>query len=199
MMVNSEGIQPDPEKVEALDGLERPKNKSELTSFLCMMQSVSEFIQSFSRKVAPLREFSKQKKGSNGKTNTKNAFNKSYRNSEKLYYYDTLIYINLYIFTDAHKTGLWAILAQGDSLENARPVAVASTTTTDAEQRYPQIDLEGLAIDYALYRFRQYILGSPKTIYVVADHMPLCSVFNGTRIGSIRTERYKQRNQDVRF
>ena len=61
MMVNSEGIQPDPEKVEALDGLERPKNKSELTSFLCMMQSVSEFIPAFSRKVAPLRELSKQK------------------------------------------------------------------------------------------------------------------------------------------
>ena len=50
----------------------------------------------------------------------------------------------IYLFTDAHKTGLGAILAQGDSVETARPVAIASRTTTDAEKNYPQIDLEGL-------------------------------------------------------
>ena len=84
-------------------------------------------------------------------------------------------------------------------MENALPVAVASRTTTESEKRYPQIDLEGLGIDYALYRFRNYIVGSPSTITVVTDHQPLCAVFNGNRTGSIRTERYKQRNQDIKF
>ena len=61
MLVNAEGVQPDPEKVEALEGLEPPKNKDELLSFLCMMQSVSDFIPAFSQKAATLRELTKER------------------------------------------------------------------------------------------------------------------------------------------
>ena len=200
MLINSEGVQPDPEKVEALEGLEPPKNKEELSSFLCMMQSVAEFIPSFSRKAAPLRELGKQKGRFKWESKHQKCFQQllsEFRKDVLLRYYD--MNLPIYIFTDAHKTGLGAILAQGESLETARPVAVASRSTTDAEQRYPQIDLEGLGIDYALYRFRQYLVGAPRTVTVVTDHMPLCSIFNGTRTGSIRTERYKQRNQDIKF
>ena len=105
----------------------------------------------------------------------------------------------IFIFTDAHITGLGAILAQGDDIDTAKPVAVASRGTTDSESRYPQIDLEGLGVDFGLKRFRNYLIGSPKAITIVTDHMPLCSVFNSNRVGSIRTERYKLRNQDVQF
>ena len=103
------------------------------------------------------------------------------------------------LFTDAHKTGLGAMLAQGDSFENAKPVAIASRTTNTSEQKYPQIDLEALAIDFALRRFRHYIVGFPTKIQVITDHQPLCSIFNGKRQGSIRTERIKLRHQDIRF
>ena len=58
-----------------------------------------------------------------------------------------------FLFTDAHKTGLGAMLAQEDSIENAKPMAIASRTTNTSEQKYPQIDLEALAIDFALRRF----------------------------------------------
>ena len=104
-----------------------------------------------------------------------------------------------FLFTDAHKTGLGAMLAQGDSIENAKPMAIASRTTNTSEQKYPQIDLEALAIDFVLRRFRHYIVGSPTKIQVITDHQPLCSIFNGKRQGSIRTERIKLRHQDIRF
>lgn len=104
-----------------------------------------------------------------------------------------------FIFTDAHKTGVGAMLAQGDSVENARPVTIASRTTNSSEKRYPQIDLEALGIDFALRRFRNYIVGSPTKIQVITDHQPLCAIFNGKRQGSIRTERIKLRHQDIRF
>ena len=84
-------------------------------------------------------------------------------------------------------------------METARPVAVASRTTTPAETRYPQLDLEALGLDFALRRFRNYIVGAPTTINVVTDHKPLCSVYNGNHQGSIRTQRIKQRHQDIRF
>ena len=104
-----------------------------------------------------------------------------------------------YIFTDGHKTGLGAILAQGDSMQTAQPVAFASRCTNSAEKNYPQIDLEGMAADYGLRRFRKYLVGSPQDAIIVTDHHPLLSVFNSNRAGSIRTEKIKMRHQDIQY
>ena len=200
MIINSKGVQPDPEKVEALDGLQPPKTKDELLSFICMMQSNAEFIPSFAKKASVLRELTKEKVRFKWEEKHQKCFEQllsAFRKDVLLRYFD--VSKQIYLFTDAHITGLGAILAQGSSLETAKPVAIASRTTTVAEKKYPQIDLEGLGVDYALYRFRNYLIGAPNTITVVTDHMPLCSVFNGSRTGSIRTERFKQRNQDIRF
>ena len=42
----NDGVQPDPSKVETLDYISFPRSKDELISFLCMMQSNSDFIPS---------------------------------------------------------------------------------------------------------------------------------------------------------
>ena len=60
MIVGAEGIQPDPEKVEALSHVSPLRNKEELNSFICMMQSNAEFIPEFAPKVAKLRELTKK-------------------------------------------------------------------------------------------------------------------------------------------
>eukprot|EP00112_Aurelia_sp_Birch-Aquarium-sp1_P019314 Seg4753.2 transcript_id=Seg4753.2/GoldUCD/mRNA.D3Y31 product="Transposon Tf2-3 polyprotein" pseudo=true protein_id=Seg4753.2/GoldUCD/D3Y31 len=103
-----------------------------------------------------------------------------------------------YIFVDAHRTGLGAVLAQGDSINNTVQIAIASCTTTKVEQRYPQIDLEGLAVDFSLSRFRQYIVGGP-LVKVATDHKPLVSIFANKRHGSIRLDRVQLRHQDIKF
>ena len=165
-----------------------------------MMQSNAEFIPSFARKASVLRELARGKGRFKWEQKHQKCFTQllaEFRKDVLLRYFD--VTKPTYLFTDAHISGLGAILAQGDSLETAKPVAVASRTTSEAERKYPQIDLEGLGVDYALLRFRNYIIGSPEAVTVVTDHMPLCSVFNGSRVGSIRTERYKHRNQDVKF
>ena len=64
---------------------------------------------------------------------------------------------------------------------------------------YPLLDLEATAINYGLSRFRNYLVGSPQVNVVVTDHKPLCSIFNGTRKGSIRTERIKLLHQDISY
>ena len=61
MLIDKNGIRPDPLKVKALDHISSPTNKKELISFLCMMQSNSEFIANFSKKSAVLHELSKSK------------------------------------------------------------------------------------------------------------------------------------------
>ena len=87
------------------------------------------------------------------------------------------------IFTDAHKTGLSTILAQGEKVSNAKPVAMVSRSTSKVEQNYTQLDLEAMAVDYALHRFRTYIIGSQYENVIAADHLPLLSVFNGQEVG----------------
>ena len=75
---------------------------------------------------------------------------------------------------------------------------MASRTTSQVEARYAQIDLESLAVDYALRRFRFYIAGGPR-VTIITDHKPLVSIFKNIRKGSIRTERIKLRHQDIDY
>ena len=109
-----------------------------------------------------------------------------------------MIWQSQYIFTDAHITGLGAMLAQGDDVSSAKPVAFASRTTNKAEANYPQIDLEAMGLDFGLRRFRNYLVGAP-SVKLVTDHKPLLPIFNGNRKGSIRSEKIKMRHQDINF
>ena len=165
-----------------------------------MMQSNAEFIPHFSQKAAKFRELIKGNAkftwGKERETCFRNLVNE-FKQEILLHHLD--LKSKIFVFVDAHKTGLGAILAQRDAVQNARPVAIASRTTSDAEQRYSQIDLEALSLDFALRRFRNYLVGAPDKVQVITDQKSLCAVFNGRNRGSIRTERIKLRHQDINF
>ena len=84
-------------------------------------------------------------------------------------------------------------------MEDAKPVAIASRTTNQAEKHYPQLDLEASSVDFGLRRFREYLVGSPHIVKVVTDHKPLVRIFNKNRRGSIRSQRIKLRHQDIPY
>ena len=200
LIISEEGISADPDKVDALKDLKPPNNKDELISFICMMQSNAEFIPNFAKESAILRNLTK----SNCKFRWGHQEQKAFENLIEKFKKETLFsYFDMnkptYLFTDAHQSGFGAMLAQGDNISTARPIVLASRTTNTAEKHYPQIDLEATGIDFALRRFRNYILGSPEKITIVTDHQPLCAIFNGRKKGSIRTDRIKLRHQDVRY
>ena len=200
MVISKDGVRPDPAKVAALDHITLPGNKQELISFLCMMQANSEFIPNFSRKSAPLRELTRANKKFTWAQEHTTCFNhllNEFRNATLLRYFDPTK--RTFIIVDAHQTGLGATLTQGDDLTSSLPVAFASRSTKSHEQHYPQLDLEATAINYGLTRFRRYLVGSPEVVVVITDHKPLCSIFNGSRHGSIRTERMKLLHQDIPY
>ena len=82
------------------------------------------------------------------------------------------------------------MLLQREDFESAKPVVIASRTTSNAEHQYPQLDLEATGIDFALRRFQNHLVGAPEVI-IVRDHKPLCPIFNSYRIGSTQTDRIK--------
>lgn len=199
LIFSVDGVKPDPKKVESLQHMETPKDKSELISFLCMMQSNSNFIPNFAKRASVLRDLQKEKKFV-WEQKHQECFQQlveAFSKEALLHYFDTSK--NTYISVDAHRSGLGAILMQGNTIADIYPVAVASRTTSATEKRYPQIDLEALAVDFALRRFRNYTVGTPRKIIVLTDHKPLCNIFNGNKRGTIRAERVKLRHQEVQF
>ena len=56
----SEGLRPSPNKIRAIQEMERPKSKEELVSFIQMMAYLSRFIENFSTRSEPLRRITKQ-------------------------------------------------------------------------------------------------------------------------------------------
>ena len=149
------------------------------------MQSNAEFIPNFSKISAELRELTRDKIPFKWNVEHQNTFEtllKAFKKNVSLRYFDPTQQI--FITTDAHQSGLAATLLQGDSKDTAKPVAYASRRTTPPESRYPQMDLEAMAVDFGLRRFRNYILGAPDTITIVTDHKPLLAVFNGNQLQS---------------
>jgi hypothetical protein len=69
--------------------------------------------------------------------------------------------------TDASTGGLGAVLMQND-----KPVCYASRSLTSSECNYAPIELELLAIVYAMQKFDQYVFGN-KELVIHTDHEPL--------------------------
>eukprot|EP00112_Aurelia_sp_Birch-Aquarium-sp1_P021838 Seg5974.1 transcript_id=Seg5974.1/GoldUCD/mRNA.D3Y31 product="Retrovirus-related Pol polyprotein from transposon 17.6" protein_id=Seg5974.1/GoldUCD/D3Y31 len=96
------------------------------------------------------------------------------------------------------KDGIKPDPEKGETSDDAKPVAFASCATTPVEQRYPQLDLEALAVDFGLRRFRYFSAVGPE-MKVITDHKPLVSIFSNARKGSVRTDRIKLRHQDIKY
>ena len=163
-------VKPDPNKVQAVQEAGRP------TSFLCMIRSNGTFIPDLVAATANLRELTIQ----NAVFKWTETHEKEFQNIKDTFTTDVLLRHydtnkNIFIFIDAHFPGLGTILAQGQSIEQTKAVALASLTTTTAEKNYSQLDLEATAIDFGFHQFRHILAGGPQ-VTVVTDQQPLQSL-----------------------
>ena len=124
VLVSDNGIRPDPQKVAALKHASRPANRNELISFLCMVQSNKEFIPLLARKTSHLRQLTKKGKRFKWTKDCQKEFEQLRDEfSEKMLITHFDPTKNTYIQVDAHRSGLSAILLQGETREDAKPVA----------------------------------------------------------------------------
>ena len=112
MVCSGDGMQPDPDKTDALNFITAPTNKDNLISFVCMMQSNSDFVLNFAQKAAPLRELTHHNIYFNWKPIHKICCENLIQDFKKdllLRCYD--MRKNIFVITDTHITGLGAILS----------------------------------------------------------------------------------------
>ena len=169
--LSKNGLHPNKSKVDAINNAPRPKNVSQLKSFLGLLNYYGKFIANLSSTLEPLHRLLKKNQkwvwGRDQETAFKQA--KTALTSKSL-----LVHFNphtpMVLICDASPYGVGAILAHRDD-SGEKPICYASRTLNAAERNYAQIDREALAIIFGVKRFHKYILG--QQIEIITDHKPL--------------------------
>ena len=171
-LITSKGLEPDPDKVRAVEEMPEPTTKQELKSLLGFVNFLSKFLPKLSEVAQPLRDLTAEE----AKFIWSTQHAKSFKEIRELVvehpvlkYYDPSE--EAMIQCDASEVGLGAALMQ-----NGQPVAFASRTLSRTERQYTQIEKECLAVVFACDKFSQYIAGRDKTT-VESDHKPLEFIF----------------------
>lgn len=176
-VIGSEGIKPNPQKIEAIQKYPPPTTIKELRSFLGMMSYYRRFVKDFARIAKPLtnllrgeNNISSSRKIDLNETET-NCFEKM---KSLLSSTDILAYPDhskpYILTTDASDFAIGAVLSQGE-IGKDRPIHFASRSLTRAEEKHSVPEKEMLAIYWALKTFRNYLYGSKFKIFT--DHQPL--------------------------
>ncbi|XP_055645151.1 uncharacterized protein K02A2.6-like [Toxorhynchites rutilus septentrionalis] len=169
------GVLPSDDKIKSILSFRPPRSKEELRSFLGLVTYVSHFIPDLATVSSPLRELLKNSTVFQWGFNHEQSF-QSLKNRigsvHHLGYYDPKD--RTVLITDASGAGLGAVLVQykGDV---PRVISYASRSLSDTEKRYPPIELEALAIVWAVERFKVYLLGI--SFILETDHRPLEVLF----------------------
>ena len=167
-ILTSEGILPDPAKVEAITQMPIPRSKTEVRRLLEMINHLDKCLPQLCDVSEPLRNLIKEQNQFIWSKVYQDAFNKL---TQLISEPPLLRYYNLEeevtIETDANDYGLVTVLLQA-----GRPVAFASRTMTETERRYSQIEKECLALMFGCTRFDHHLHGREK-ITAVTDHKPL--------------------------
>jgi len=169
-------IYPDEDKVAVIAAWKPPKTKRELKSFLGMVSYFRDHLPRFAAIAYPLTE-------SLGRTKP----DKLIWTEDRLQAFETLRtalmsspvlkppYVTkpYLIMCDASRTAISAILMQPGDADNETEhvVCYASRKLSESERKFATIELELLAIIFALQKFRNIILGCP--IKIFTDHRPL--------------------------
>ncbi|XP_046585212.1 uncharacterized protein K02A2.6-like [Haliotis rubra] len=172
-LLTSEGMKPDPEKIEAVRQMETPTCKKELEGYLGMFTYLAQYAPSLSEKTHVLRELIKNDSHWDWTSNHDRAFREikdliTRSPGPVLQYFDRKKDVIPQV--DASQNGVGAVL-----LQEKGPVAYASKAMTDSQRNYAQIEKEMMAIVFGCENFHHYLFG--KSFKVISDHKPLETIF----------------------
>ena len=176
-IVGREGIRTDPEKVRAIVQFPTPTDLRALRSFLGLTSYYRRFVERYAERAKPLYLLTKGDQpfswGPEAQA-TFDALKECMTTPPVLRYpdYD----VPFMLSTDASNVALGAILEQRDEEGRVHPVAYASRVLAPAERNYTVTEREGLAVVFALKKFRHYLL--PRTFHLFTDHQALRGIFN---------------------
>ena len=176
-ILSENGLQPDPQKVEAIDRMPEPTDIQGVQRITGVINYLGRFVPNLSEKLEPLRSLTRADSefvwnaDIHGKAFAE--VKQILRSEPVLKYFDSSKPTVLQC--DSSQNGLGATLIQG-----GLPVAYASRALTSTEKNYAQIEKELQAIVFGFEKFHTFIYGRQSSVCCETDHKPLISIFSKT-------------------
>ena len=175
--ISEKGVEPDSEKVKAIQKWPKPHDVKSLQSFFGILNFVGRFVPNLSSRTTSLRTL--LRKGSVWVWDQNH--DKEFEDMKGvLVSYPVLRFYDPAkehkISNDASKDGIGSVLLQLEE-DGFHPVHYAARSLTKTERSYAPIEREALAIQYGCSKFHHYVFG--KRFFVETDHNPLVTIFGG--------------------
>jgi len=196
-VISAEGIATDPEKTAAVRDWGRPRDVSEVRSFLGLAGYYQKFIRGFAAISTPLSDLTRSDVPWSWKEPQEKAFVELKRcltSAPVLLIPDP--HKDFTLETDASGFAIGAVLSQEDDKGQLRPVTFISRKLQAAELNYTVTELETLAVHYAVTKLRHYLHGP--LVHVITDHHAVKYLLDKKELSG-REARWNERFQEFRL
>ena len=170
-LVDSKGLRPDPEKVEAIVNLRPPQNISEVRRFVGTASWYRRFVPNFSSILAPILNLTKKNVRWNWSSDCQSSFTAL---KERLVTAPVLTAPDFekefYLHTDASSFGLGAVLTQKFD-EGEKAICYLSRSLSRQEMKLSVTEKECLAVIWSVEKLRHYL--DCVRFTVITDHASL--------------------------
>jgi hypothetical protein len=197
-IVNKDGVQVDPQRIEALQEIEVPKSMKAVQSVLGVWNYIRNFIPNFSTRALPLTNLVGSKKKAKAFAWTQEC--QAAFEDLKAATLDTTLLANvdytkqIFIRCDSSQYGAGAVLFQYDMQGREHPISYASRKYTLAERNYCTFQQEAAAVVWSLEKFANFHQGHHVTVQ--SDHKNLSWI---KKTAMPQLTRWRLRLQDFDF
>ena len=190
-ILSGEGYRVDSSIVEALLKFPTPTNRTDLRAFIGLVNQLSSSTPYVASHLAPLRPLLSTKNDFVWSSDLQEKFDLakgSLAEAPVLSYFDPTKPTRL--CTDASRQGLGFVLQQ-QSGSAWTLIQAGSRFLSDVETRYAIIELEMLAVVWAVIKCKVFLAGLPR-FTIVTDHHPLIPILNNHRLDEIENPRLQR-------
>ena len=175
-IISKNGIELNPNKIEAINNLKIPTNVHELRRVLGLFNFVTKFISKAQENLSPMNELLKKGVCWRWDKTQQQAFDymkRALSRAPALAYFETNTPIVVSSDASSYALGGVLMLRHGNIL---KPVSYVSRSLTASEKNYAQIKKELLASVWACEKFQMYLQGHEFTLQ--SNHKPLIPLIN---------------------
>lgn len=196
MILTPQGIKPDERKLQAILEFPRPTDKKSLQGFTGTCGYLQRFTEKYAQTVSPLYKLLQNNTAWEWTEEHENAFKQTKQLfKEVCMLFHPVAGKRYFIESDASLSGIAALLYHIDN-NDKHIISCVSRSLKPAEKNYTVSELELLAIQWSLSKFRYFVANAPLTIRT--DHKAL-SFLTKCRLLNARLTRYILAIQDYNF